>query len=153
MSTLAAAWTGARKRLEAAGIDSPAIDARLLLEVAASVSRTDIVTDPYRELTPEQEAAFDSFLERRARREPVSHIVGRKGFWKIMLGVNAHVLTPRPDTEVIVDLVLAAFPEHRQFNLLDCGVGGWAARRSVRRHCPRDPGRAAAGKGVGGRCV
>jgi release factor glutamine methyltransferase len=140
MSTLVAAWTGARKRLEAAGIDSPAIDARLLLEVAASVSRTDIVTDPYRELTPEQEAAFDSFLERRARREPVSHIVGRKGFWKIMLGVNAHVLTPRPDTEVIVDLVLAAFPEHRQFNLLDLGVGSGAIALAILAERPRAKG-------------
>jgi release factor glutamine methyltransferase len=122
---------GARKQLEAAGVDSPAIDARLLLEVAAGVSRTDIVTDPHRELTPEQQAEFDGFLQRRARREPVSHIVGRKGFWKIMLGVNAHVLTPRPDTEVIVDLVLAAYEEHRHFALLDLGVGSGAIALAI----------------------
>jgi release factor glutamine methyltransferase len=131
MSTLVGAWMGARKQLEAAGVDSPAIDARLLLEVAAGVSRTDIVTDPHRELTPEQQAEFDGFLQRRARREPVSHIVGRKGFWKIMLGVNAHVLTPRPDTEVIVDLVLAAYEEHRHFALLDLGVGSGAIALAI----------------------
>ncbi|MDP9103637.1 MAG: peptide chain release factor N(5)-glutamine methyltransferase, partial [Pseudomonadota bacterium] len=131
MSTLVGAWMGARKQLEAAGVDSPAIDARLLLEVAAGVSRTDIVTDPHRELTPEQQAEFEGFLQRRARREPVSHIVGRKGFWKIMLGVNAHVLTPRPDTEVIVDLVLAAYEEHRHFALLDLGVGSGAIALAI----------------------
>lgn len=131
MTTLVSAWTNARKRLEAAGIDSPAIDARLLLEVAADVTRTHIVTDPHRELTAEQDATFNDYLARRERREPVSHIIGRKGFWKIMLGVNAHVLTPRPDTEVIVDLVLAAYPEERHFSFLDLGVGSGAIALAI----------------------
>ena len=137
MTTLVTAWTQARKRLEAAKIDSPAIDARLLLEVAAGVSRTDIVTDPHRALSVEQIAAYDAFLARRERREPVSQIVGRKGFWKIMLGVTRDVLTPRPDTEVIVDLVLAAFPEHRQFALLDLGVGSGAIALAILAERPR----------------
>ena len=131
MTTLVGAWTGARKRLEAAGIDSPAIDARLLLEVAADVSRIHIVTEPHRELTEAQAATFEDYLSRRERREPVSHIIGKKGFWKIMLGVNAHVLTPRPDTEVIVDLVLAAYPEHQHFTLLDLGIGSGAIALAI----------------------
>ncbi|MEH0196887.1 peptide chain release factor N(5)-glutamine methyltransferase [Caulobacter sp. CCNWLY153] len=121
--TLVKAWNGAKERLKEAGIDQPAIDARLMLEVAAGVSRTDIITDPYRELTAEQLATLDDYLERRARREPVSHIIGRKGFWKILLSVNKDVLTPRPETEVIVDEVLKAFPETMAFNMLDLGVG------------------------------
>lgn len=121
--TLVKAWNGAKERLKEAGIDQPAIDARLMLEVAAGVSRTDIITDPYRELTAEQVATLDEYLERRARREPVSHIIGRKGFWKILLSVTKDVLTPRPETEVIVDEVLKAFPETMAFNMLDLGVG------------------------------
>ncbi|PVM92264.1 peptide chain release factor N(5)-glutamine methyltransferase [Caulobacter radicis] len=121
--TLVKAWNGAKERLKEAGIDQPAIDARLMLEVAAGVSRTDIITDPYRELTAEQLATLDDYLERRARREPVSHIIGRKGFWKILLSVTKDVLTPRPETEVIVDEVLKAFPETMAFNMLDLGVG------------------------------
>ncbi|MBI1685087.1 peptide chain release factor N(5)-glutamine methyltransferase [Caulobacter hibisci] len=121
--TLVKAWNGAKERLKEAGIDQPAIDARLMLEVAAGVSRTDIITDPYRELTAEQVATLDDYLERRARREPVSHIIGRKGFWKILLSVTKDVLTPRPETEVIVDEVLKAFPETMAFNMLDLGVG------------------------------
>ncbi|MEW6388914.1 MAG: peptide chain release factor N(5)-glutamine methyltransferase [Pseudomonadota bacterium] len=121
--TLVKAWTAAKDRLKDAGIDQPSIDARLMLEVAAGVTRTEIVTDPYRELTAEQQAMLDAFLTRRARREPVSHIIGRKGFWKILLQVNKNVLTPRPETEVIVDEVLKAFPEAMPFSMLDLGVG------------------------------
>jgi len=73
MTTLVKAWTAARETLKAAGVDQPAIDARLMLEFAADVSRTEIVTDPYRELTAEQEAKLDGLIARRARREPVSH--------------------------------------------------------------------------------
>lgn len=121
--TLVKAWTAAKDRLKDAGIDQPSIDARLMLEVAANVTRTEIVTDPYRELTTEQQATLEEYLSRRARREPVSHIIGRKGFWKILLQVNKNVLTPRPETEVIVDEVLKAFPEQMPFSMLDLGVG------------------------------
>ncbi|WP_184722039.1 peptide chain release factor N(5)-glutamine methyltransferase [Caulobacter sp.] len=121
--TLVKAWTAAKDRLKDAGIDQPSIDARLMLEVAANVTRTEIVTDPYRELTEEQVATLNDYLERRAKREPVSHIIGRKGFWKILLQVNKNVLTPRPETEVIVDEVLKAYPEQMGFSMLDLGVG------------------------------
>ncbi len=125
-ANLVKAWTSARDRLKAAEVDSPVIDARLLLEAAAGVTRADLVTDPYRTLTAEQESILDGYLERRSRREPVSHILGRKGFWTIMLDVNAHVLTPRPETEVIVDHALRAFAEHEPFTVLDLGVGSGA---------------------------
>jgi len=143
VTTLVKAWKAGGERLKAAGIDQPAIDARLMLEVAAGVSRLEIVTDPYREMTADQEALYDSYLERRGGREPVSHILGRKGFWKIMLNVNSAVLTPRPDTEVIVDEALKAFPEHMAFNLLDLGVGSGAIMLAILAERP-----AARGLGV-----
>ncbi|QUD87436.1 peptide chain release factor N(5)-glutamine methyltransferase [Phenylobacterium montanum] len=124
--TLVQAWTSARKRLEAAHVDSPVIDARLLVEAAAEATRVDIIADPHRLLTGEQEQALEAYVARRERREPVSHILGRKGFWKIMVGVTRDVLTPRPDTETLVDLALKSFPEGRVFNMLDLGVGSGA---------------------------
>lgn len=124
--TLVKAWKGARARLEAAGLSGPVIDARLLVEAAADATRVDIVTDPYRELTPEQEAKLEEYLARRERREPVSHILGRKGFWKIMLSVTSDVLTPRPDTETVVEYSLREFPEHAPWRILDLGVGSGA---------------------------
>ncbi|HET6971256.1 MAG TPA: peptide chain release factor N(5)-glutamine methyltransferase [Phenylobacterium sp.] len=141
--TLVQAWKGARARLEAAGLAGPVIDARLLVEAAADATRVDIVTDPYRALTPDQEATLEDYLSRRERREPVSHILGRKGFWKIMLKVTPDVLTPRPDTETVVDYALRDFPEHAPWRVLDLGVGSGAILLAILAERP-----AARGLGV-----
>ena len=143
MTTLVQAWTQARERLKAAQVDSPAIDARLMLEAAAAATRADILTDPYRELTPEQATTLDDYLSRRARREPVSRILGRKGFWTIMLGVGPGVLSPRPDTETVVQEALALFPVPQAFTVLDLGVGSGAILLSILAERP-----AARGLGV-----
>lgn len=124
--TLVQAWGQAKKRLEAAGVGGPVMDARLLVEAAADASRADIVTDPHRSLTPAQEATLADYLTRREKREPVSHILGRRGFWKIMLQVTPDVLTPRPDTETVVEVVLRDFPESAAWTVLDLGVGSGA---------------------------
>ena len=139
--TLLQAWQSAKARLESAGLAGPVIDARLLVEAAAEATRADIVTDPYRALTPEQEERLADYLARRERRQPVSHILGRKGFWKIMLSVTPDVLTPRPDTEVIVDYVLKKFPdEAASFQILDLGVGSGAIVLSILAERPRAKG-------------
>lgn len=140
---LVQAWKGAKARLEEAGLAGPVIDARLLVEAAADATRTDIVTDPYRPLTAEQAATLEDYITRRIRREPVSHILGRKGFWKIMLRVTPDVLTPRPDTETVVEYVLRDFPEHARWSVLDLGVGSGAILLSILAERP-----AARGLGV-----
>lgn len=124
--TLLKAWMGARKRLEAAGMDSPVIDARLLVEAAAAATRVDLISDPHRALTPEQIATLEAYVARREKHEPVARILGRKGFWKIALNLTPDVLVPRPDTESVVQVVLEAFDEHRRFSVLDLGVGSGA---------------------------
>lgn len=138
--TLLQAWQSAKTRLEAVGLTGPVIDARLLVEAAADATRADIVTDPHRPLSPEQEERLADYVSRRERREPVSHILGRKGFWKVMLAVNADVLTPRPETEVIVDYVLKQFPEGMAFNILDLGVGSGAIILSILAERPAAKG-------------
>ena len=138
--TLLQAWTGARDRLKAVGIDSPVIDARLLVEAAADATRLELVTDPYRALSAEQTALLDSYVERRSRREPVARILGRKGFWKIMLSVGPEVLIPRPDTESILDVVLADFDEHQRFQVLDLGVGSGAILLAILAERPHATG-------------
>ncbi len=138
--SLVKAWAMARRRLEAAAVDGPVIDARLLLEAAADASRVDIVTDPQRPLTDAQERVLERFLARREAREPVSHILGRRGFWKIMLKVTPDVLTPRPDTESILDVVLADFAEDRAFSVLDLGVGSGAILLAILAERPNAHG-------------
>ncbi|HEX3701354.1 MAG TPA: peptide chain release factor N(5)-glutamine methyltransferase [Phenylobacterium sp.] len=141
--TLLQAWQSAKQRLEAAGLGGPVIDARLLVEAAAEATRADIVTDPHRPLTPAQEQTLADYLARRERREPVSQILGRKGFWKIMLNVNSQVLTPRPDTESVVDVALQDFPEPAAWSVLDLGVGSGAILLAILAERP-----AARGLGV-----
>lgn len=140
--TLVQAWTRAKSRLEAAGLRGPVIDARLLVEAAAEATRADIIGDPHRALTPAQEETLESYLARREHREPVSHILGRRGFWKFLLKVTPDVLTPRPDTERVVDIALEGFPEHAPWSVLDLGVGSGAILLAVLAERP-------AARGVG----
>ena len=137
---LVQAWSLAKKRLESSGVPGPVIDARLLVEAAAEATRVDIVTDPYRPLTAEQEATLLDYPACRERREPVSHILGRKGFWKIMLQVTPDVLTPRPDTETVVEYVLRDFHEHAPWSVLDLGVGSGAILLSILAERPAAKG-------------
>ena len=138
--TLLTAWRSAKQRLERAGLAGPVIDARLLVEAACEATRADIVTDPHRQLSPDQESRLAAYLARREHREPVSHILGRKGFWKIMLQVNGDVLTPRPDTETVVDAALKGFPEHAAWNVLDLGVGSGAILLAILAERPAAKG-------------
>ena len=131
MTTLVEAWASARNRLTAAGIDTPVIDARVLLEAAAGATRADLLNDPRRPLSAEQAERLDAYLGRRERREPISHILGRKGFWTLMLQVGPQVLTPRPETELIVSQALEAFAPSAPFKLLDLGVGSGAIALAI----------------------
>jgi len=140
LSTLVAAWNAAKTRLEAAGIDTPVIDARLLVEAATGANRADILAEPKRVLTTSQAAQLEGYLIRRERREPVSHILGAKGFWKIMLKVTPDVLTPRPDTESILDVVLPLFTEDQAFSVLDLGVGSGAILLAILAERPNARG-------------
>lgn len=125
--TLVSLWTDVRKRLEAAGVETPVLDARLLLEAGAGVSRLEIVTDPRRAISDEQANAVRALTARREAREPVSHIIGRKHFWTLDLAVNANVLTPRPETEFVVEAGLQALlPADAPFRILDLGAGSGA---------------------------
>ena len=119
------------------------IDARLLVEAAAGATRAEIIGDPHRVLDPDQQATLDEYVARRERREPISHILGVKGFWKIMLRVTPDVLTPRPDSETVLDAVLPLFPDGQRFKVLDLGVGSGALLLAILAERP-----AAVGLGV-----
>ncbi|GAA4249636.1 peptide chain release factor N(5)-glutamine methyltransferase [Azospirillum formosense] len=114
----------AEARLREAGIDTPDLDARLLVEHALGLTRHDLFTrasDP----VPEPDAArLLALVERRAGREPVGRILGHREFWTIDLALNPDTLEPRPDTETLVEAVLKALPDRNApLRLLDLGTG------------------------------
>lgn len=124
--TLVALWSEVRRRLEAAGVDAPVLDARLLLEAGAGVKRLDIVTEPRRVVTQQQADAVDALARRREAREPMGYILGSKQFWTLDLKVGPGVLIPRPETETLVEAALAALPHGAPARVLDLGAGSGA---------------------------
>lgn len=139
-ATLVSLWTDIRRRFEAAGVDSPVIDARLLLEKGAGVARIEIVTDPRRALTQAQVDAVEALVARRLKREPVAHIVGHKAFWTLDLRVSRDVLIPRPETELLVEAALAVIAPDQKARVLDLGVGSGAILLAVLNDRPNATG-------------
>lgn len=126
-------------RLREAGLgDDAAEDARRLLQ---SVSRLDAAGLMARLNTPmsDREAErFDALITRRAAREPLSHIVGSVGFWTLDLIVTRDVLTPRPDTETVVEAALAAVPDRSApLEILDIATGSGAIALALLSELPR----------------
>ncbi len=122
--TLSALRRLAETRLRGAGVDTPDLDARLLLEHALGVTRTDFITKSEQMIAAADQARALALIDRRAAREPVGRILGHREFWTIDLALNSDTLEPRPDTETVVDAVLAAIPDHdAALTLLDLGTG------------------------------
>lgn len=129
--TLVATWSAVRARLKAAGVDNPVLDLRMLLELGAGIERIEILTDPYRVLSADQLSAIEALTKRREAREPISHIVGHRDFWKYRFNVSADVLTPRPETEYVVEKALSVLPPDQPARILDLGVGSGAILLSI----------------------
>ena len=126
---------GAARRIvtrlfEDAGIESPALDARLLIGHALSLNHTALATSADRALTQDERDAIAQFVVRRLNGEPVARLIGEKEFWGLPFKLSPAALVPRPDTETLVEAALAAIDgdKRRGDNLLiaDLGVGSGA---------------------------
>ena len=101
---------------------TPRLDTELLLAHALGKTRSYLHTWPERELEAAQLVCFQAALVRRQSGEPVAYILGQQGFWSLELEVAAHTLIPRPDTELLVETVLALLPA-TPAQVLDLGTG------------------------------
>ncbi len=126
---------GARQRLQAADIESAALDARLLLQDATGFTHEAIVADPDVGVSAVEAATYLSLVERRAKHEPVSRIRGRREFYGRAFAIGPGVLDPRPDTEALVNLVLRQVKPLRSFSLLDLGCGSGAIAITLLAEC------------------
>ncbi len=117
----------ARTRLRAADLDTPDIDARLLVEWATGKTRLDLISAPEQLVDAAAIATLSDALDRRAKGEPVHRIMGVREFFGLPFRLSAETLEPRPDTEALVELVIPAlevFAEQQgTLELLDMGTG------------------------------
>jgi release factor glutamine methyltransferase len=122
--SVAAALQHAASALTEAGIDEPRRRARALLAAALDLTMTEIFAYPERKLNPAQQARISALLDRMLAREPLSRITGRREFWGLEFLLSADTLDPRPESETVIDSILARLPEcecaHR---FLDLGTG------------------------------
>jgi release factor glutamine methyltransferase len=108
--------------LGAAGVESPRLDAELLLAAAAGTDRARLLAEPEAPLVPAAGRTFGGMVRRRLRREPVAYVLGRKWFRDLELQVDGRVLIPRPETELLVDVALELKPRR----VLEVGTGSGA---------------------------
>lgn len=125
--TVSAVLDAATAKLAAAGIASARLDARLLLQHATRNRQEDIIRKFHEPLEDSQVAHFQVLLGRRASRVPVSQIVGEREFWSLRFEVTGDTLTPRPDSETVVEAALEtldrAGARSRGITILDLGAG------------------------------
>jgi release factor glutamine methyltransferase len=125
---LRGALVAARQALTRAGADSPGLSAEMLLAESLGMERADMLKElllhPDRELTKAQHSLFREYTARRAAGEPAAYILGRKEFYGRTFRVTRDTLIPRPETELLVESVLAAVREQAgQFFFADLGAG------------------------------
>lgn len=120
------AVAAATDALQAAGCETPRLDAELLVAAALGTDRGRLVLDAERPISPTASRTLMEWIRRRARREPVAYILGRKGFRRIELLVDRRVLIPRPETELLVELAGELAPEGAAVHEVGTGSGAVA---------------------------
>ncbi len=122
--TLHAFINEACQKFSQAGIPSPRLDAEILVSEGLKISRTALLTHPDRVLNRVETELLGRSIQRRVLREPVSHITGVQEFWSLEFEVNEKVLTPRPETEILVEQCLKVFAQATApVQILDLGTG------------------------------
>lgn len=111
---------------KAAGLETPDLDARFLVMDAAGMSRTELVTQGEDNIPADIRRTIEAFTNRRLAGEPVDYILGHSAFYGRRFDISAHVLSPRPETEGLVDIALAQLAGSRSPRLLDLGTGSGA---------------------------
>jgi len=122
--------------LREAGVSNPQLDAELLLRHVTGWDRATVLSQPTREVTGETLARFRSLTEARALRRPLQHLTGTQAFWRHEFLVNADVLIPRPETELLVEAGLESLRDTSRPAVVDVGTGSGCIALSLAAELP-----------------
>lgn len=124
------------KRFAEAGVDSPGLDAQLILAVVLGCDRAHLHAYPEKVVPREALARVEALAQRRTAREPMAYILGEREFWSMSFLVSPDVLIPRPESELLVERAAALSGYGRESRILDVGCGSGAVGLAVASEWP-----------------
>lgn len=128
--TISEARRALAAQFRAAGLDTPELDARILVGHALGLGHAELAAAPSHILSGGEANAIARLAQRRLAREPVARIIGWKEFWSLPLRIDAATLVPRPETETVVEAALATIETRgqrsRPLRVADLGTGSGA---------------------------
>jgi release factor glutamine methyltransferase len=136
-ATLREALRWGEQALSKSALDSPRLDAEILLTHALGITRAQLHAHPQSWLSSAELASYRQLIERRTLREPVAYIVGHKEFYGLDLFVDNRVLIPRPETEFLVERAIELAWARRLPLIADIGTGSGAIAVSLAVHLPQ----------------
>ena len=116
--------------------ESPRLDAEILLGRAIDMPRSYLFAHPEDSLDDAAIRRLEQAVARRLAGEPMAYITGTREFWSMELAVSPATLVPRPETEILVDKVLARIPRKAGWSILDLGTGSGAIALAIARERP-----------------
>ncbi len=126
------------------GIETPELDARILVGHALGLDHAGLASASHRALTAEERAAISALADRRLAHEPVARILGVKEFWGLEFRLTPSTLVPRPETETVVETALKALdaqgPRTRPLRITDLGTGSGALLLALLSELPNSTG-------------
>lgn len=132
------ALTKAREILKKSKIKSFNIDSLILLSKSLNLTKEEIIFNGEKEINQDQLDIFFKLIQRRSKKEPISHIIGKREFFENDFIVNSQVLDPRYDSEILVNKVFDYFPKSiNNLQILELGVGSGCLILSILKHYPK----------------
>jgi release factor glutamine methyltransferase len=139
-SNVGRAMLAATRRLKEAGSETPQLDAAVLMAHVLGVSKTWLYAHPNRNLTEEEITRFEGLVRRRMAHEPVAYLVGYRSFFGLDITVDSRVLIPRPETEQLVEKVVAharrLVDDGQRPRIVDVGTGSGAIAVAIAVNVP-----------------